>query len=77
MAERKTDSSAQKTDRRIIRTKKAIDAALDKLLTEKDVSKITVSAIAREADIDRKTFYLHYSSIEELFSQRSNRSRFP
>ena len=70
MAEKK-NPSATKVDRRIVRTKKAIDAALDKLLSEKNLSKITVSAIAREADIDRKTFYLHYSSIDELFAHRS------
>lgn len=74
MADNKTDAGKTKIDRRIVRTKKAIDAALDKLLAEKDISKITVSAIAREADIDRKTFYLHYSSIDELFTHRSEQT---
>ena len=63
-----------KTDRRIVRTRKAISAALDKLLAETDVTKITVSAIAREADIDRKTFYLHYSSIDNLLMSRGEES---
>lgn len=74
MADKKTDAGKTKVDRRIVRTKKAIDAALDKLLEESDISKITVSAIAREADIDRKTFYLHYSSIDELFMHRSEKT---
>ncbi len=30
------------------------------------MDKLTVSALAREANIDRKTFYLHYDSIDDL-----------
>lgn len=54
------------SDRRIVRTKKAIRAAFLKLMEESDFHKITITAIAREADIDRKTFYLHYASIDDL-----------
>ena len=53
-------------DRRVKRTEKAIRDAVLNLLKEYDFEKITVTAVAREADIDRKTFYLHYSSIEEV-----------
>ena len=56
----------RRTDRRVVRTRKAIMNAFDKLVSNSDVEKITVSAIAREADIDRKTFYLHYNSIDDL-----------
>ncbi len=59
------------TDRRVVRTRRAILKALDELLAQQDASKITVSAIARKANIDRKTFYLHYSSLDDLFTQRS------
>ena len=55
-----------KTDRRVVRTRKAIKEAFDRLLSERDFHKMTVSAIAREADIDRKTFYLHYPTIDDL-----------
>ena len=72
MTENDVQRPAQpKLDRRIVRTRKAINTALDKLLSENDVSKITVSAIAREADIDRKTFYLHYPSIDSLLTHRA------
>lgn len=72
MTENDAQHPAQpKLDRRIVRTRKAINTALDKLLSENDVSKITVSAIAREADIDRKTFYLHYPSIDSLLTHRA------
>lgn len=54
------------TDKRVIRTRAAIDEAFGRLLDKMPYSKITVSAIAREADINRKTFYLHYASVDEL-----------
>ena len=62
-----TQVAPPKTDRRIIKTKASIERAFITLLKEKDLSKITISAIAMEADINRKTFYLHYSSVDELF----------
>lgn len=57
---------AKKQDRRIVRTRAAIRDAFLKLLTEMDYSKITITMLARKADIDRKTFYTHYSSIDDL-----------
>ncbi len=57
----------KKIDRRIVRTRTAMRKALIDLLVETDYKKITITALARKADIDRKTFYTHYSSISELF----------
>lgn len=54
-------------DRRIIRTRRAIRDAFISLLTETDYDKITITALAKRADIDRKTFYTHYASIDALF----------
>lgn len=48
------------------KTKKSIREAYIALLQEKDTPKITITEIARRADIDRKTFYLHYDSIEDV-----------
>ncbi len=59
-------TQGKKVDRRIAKTRKAIHAAFRELVLTEDISKITVSALAREADIDRKTFYLHFSSINDL-----------
>ena len=53
-------------DRRITKTRKAIQNAYLNLLKQKGTEKITISDIAREADIDRKTFYLHYDSTEDI-----------
>lgn len=55
------EKSEKKTDRRVIKTKKAIHMAFVKLLSQKSVNEITVKDIADEADINRKTFYNYYS----------------
>ena len=61
----------KKLDRRVIRTRRAIMNAFDRLVLNNPLDKITVSAIAREAGIDRKTFYLHYSSIDDLTTYKT------
>ena len=61
----------KRADRRVLRTRKAIMAAFDRLLSEQNLDKITVSAIARNAGIDRKTFYLHYKSIDDLANRKA------
>ncbi len=53
-------------DRRITKTKTAIKSAYTELLKEKKTSKITITEIARRANIDRKTFYLHYNSTDDI-----------
>ena len=55
-----------KVDRRILKTRAAIQTAFRRLVTEQGLNKVTVSSLAREANIDRKTFYLHYESIDDL-----------
>jgi len=50
-------------DRRQIKTKKAIIGAFFTLLQEKNISKITITELAKIANIDRKTFYLHYEAL--------------
>lgn len=60
----------KKVDRRVLKTRKALFEAFDRLLCTKDYDKITISELAREADIDRKTFYLHYSSIDDMIDDK-------
>ena len=57
------------TDRRILRTKKAIRQAFLSLLSEIPFEDITVSALSERAGINRKTFYLHYPSTRSLFDE--------
>lgn len=61
------NNSTKHIDRRIVRTRRAIHVAFIELLTEHEYTKITITALAKRADIDRKTFYTHYSSIDSLF----------
>lgn len=53
-------------DRRIVRSRNAILSAFERLLMEKPLDDITVSAIAREANVDRKTFYVHFGTVDGL-----------
>lgn len=56
-------------DRRVVRTKRAVKDALARLLAEKELGEITVSDIAAEADINRKTFYNYYSGVHEVIGE--------
>lgn len=56
-------------DRRVVRTKAALTAALFELLGEKEFSKISITELTRRADVDRKTFYLHYQTVDEILEE--------
>ena len=53
-------------DKRIQNTRERIRDAYIKLLMDKSEPRLTVTAIARQANIDRKTFYLHYETVEDV-----------
>lgn len=56
-------------DRRITRTRQALQTAMIELILEKkDFSTVTISDITRRSDIRRATFYDHYSSKEVLLT---------
>ncbi|MBQ6499296.1 MAG: TetR/AcrR family transcriptional regulator [Ruminococcus sp.] len=57
------------TDRRVIKTKRAIKNALMRLLNDRDINDITISDIAAQADINRKTFYNYYSGVHEVIDE--------
>lgn len=52
----------KRCDRRTDRTRKEILSAMFRLLGRKPLSQITVTEIAKEADINRKTFYTYYAN---------------
>ena len=60
------EKNDEHVDRRVRRSRRAIVAAFDRLITVMPLDQVTVSAIAREADVDRKTFYQHFGSIDGL-----------
>lgn len=58
-----------KTDRRVRRTKALLLQGLMQLMESKDVKDISVKELADLADINRGTFYLHYSDVYDMLSQ--------
>ena len=57
------------TDRRTLKTQKAIRNALAELLMEKELRKVTVQDIADRAEINRATFYKHFLDIYDLYDK--------
>lgn len=55
--------------RSAIRSRKLIIAALADLLQEKPLDKITVTDVVNRAEINRGTFYAHYSDIPDVIHQ--------
>lgn len=59
----------RKTDRRVRKTKNQLRTGLAHLMKEKSVGEITVKELVDEVDINRSTFYLHYSDIPGLLAE--------
>ena len=59
----------KKVDRRILKTKKAIKAAFIDLIMKNEIDAISIAMITEQADIGRKTFYLHYYDKYDLMDQ--------
>lgn len=53
-------------DRRKRKTQAAIETALIDLLHEKPLENISISELAERADVNRKTFYNNYASVEDV-----------
>jgi len=56
-----------KTDRRVQRTRELLQKALIELISERGYDGITIQDLVDRANVGRTTFYLHYSSKDELF----------
>ncbi|MEQ3170124.1 TetR/AcrR family transcriptional regulator [Dysosmobacter welbionis] len=59
-------------DLRIKRTKKSIRQTFEEMICEMDYEAITVKELTERAGINRKTFYLHYDSIDDLLLELQN-----
>lgn len=55
-----------KIDRRVKYTRMVIKESFINLLEKKDISQITIKEICEDADINRSTFYSHYSDQYDL-----------
>ena len=64
----------RRMDLRVQKTLEAIQSTFKDMVCEMDVSKITVKELTERARIHRKTFYLHYTSIEALFEDMLQKS---
>lgn len=60
--------STAKSDRRVKYTKMILKKSITELLTEKPLEKITVKEICERADVNRGTFYSHYSDQFDLYN---------
>lgn len=56
----------EKIDRRIQKTNQSLQLAFRKLASTKSYRDITVKELTETAKINRKTFYLHYDSIDDF-----------
>lgn len=66
MLEMEDTRSAPCTDRRYLRSRKMIYAALAELLEERGVDGFTVSDLTERADLNRSTFYSHFKDKDDV-----------
>ncbi|MDE5576903.1 MAG: TetR/AcrR family transcriptional regulator [Oscillospiraceae bacterium] len=62
----------QKEDLRTKRTKALIRKAFEEMICEMDYEQMTVKELTERAMINRKTFYLHYNSLDDLLLEMQN-----
>lgn len=66
------NQDAKNIDRRLRRTKNAIKSSLLTLMKDKPLSKITISELTEAADVNRKTFYNHYTDLKSVLAEIEN-----
>ncbi|MBT2284959.1 TetR/AcrR family transcriptional regulator [Paenibacillus polymyxa] len=59
----------EKVDRRVIKSRQAIQTAFLQMLYQEGFDEITVRALTEKANIGRKTFYLHYTDKYDLLDR--------
>ena len=65
-----TGTSACKSDRRSLRSQRALRSALAEEITAgEDISRISVAALTERAGLTRRTFYSHYKDIPDFIEQ--------
>ena len=60
---------AEKVDRRVRKTKMRLRQGLARLMQKKSIKEITVKELVDEVDINRSTFYLHYTDIYQMLEK--------
>ena len=62
-------------DLRVAKTRYAMTRALAKLLRDKPLEKISITELCNAAQINRKTFYLHFETVQDVFDYILERLR--
>ena len=58
----------KRSDRRVERTRRLLDGALQALIVEKGFEAVSVQEILDKADVGRSTFYAHFADKEDLLT---------
>lgn len=56
-------------DIRVVKSKQAIKDAVFSIMGEKPINKITVTEVSEKAHINRKTFYSHFETVEDVVKE--------
>jgi AcrR family transcriptional regulator len=67
MAGSASGGGAEGVDRRVRRTRHALQHAMVELVLEKGYERVSVADVTDRADVGRSTFYAHYRDKEDLF----------
>ena len=59
----------EKMDRRVRKTKAQLREGLARLMQKKSIKEISVKELVDEVDINRSTFYLHYTDIYQMLQK--------
>lgn len=62
-------TSHNNNDKRVVRTKNSIRTALFKMMETRDITSITITELTTRANINRRTFYTHYSNITDILDE--------
>lgn len=62
----------RKEDLRVQRTKESIRKTFEEMICEMDYEQITIKELTERARINRKTFYLHYNTLDDLLREIQN-----
>lgn len=63
------ENKNRKSDLRVVKTRRIIREALLGLMSERELSGISISELCTRAQINRKTFYRHYREIGDVISE--------
>jgi AcrR family transcriptional regulator len=66
---KETGMKEDKTNRKVRYTKRVLKESLIKPMKQKPITRITITELCEEADINRATFYAHYTDQYDLLKQ--------